>query len=239
MNIGTAVKLAKCSFCGASNKTIKRTLGFSAGKKPIKDDITLPLYLPFSTLSAVPVFKTLTDLPPFVGMLFALAVLWVVSDRLHYKHEDREHLRITHALTRIDKSSVLFFLGILLAVGALEATGILTGLATGLDKTIGNKDIIVTIIGLASAIIDNVPLVAASMGMYHLNVFPVDSRLWEMLAFCAGTGGSILIIGSAAGVVVMGIEKIEFFWYLKKISFTAALGYFAGVISYVLLTAPH
>lgn len=195
----------------------------------------LILFLGVGALIFVPIFKTITHLPPFIGMLFGLSILWVVSDLLHHKYEERNHLRITHALTRIDKSSILFFLGILLAVGSLEVTGILTGLAANLDKTVGNKDIIVTIIGLASAVIDNVPLVAASMGMYDLATYPVDSRLWEMLAFCAGTGGSILIIGSAAGVVVMGMEKIEFFWYLKRISFTASLGYFAGVIAYVLI----
>ena len=124
-----------------------------------------------------------------------------------------------------------------MAIGALESTNLLLGLAQWMDKTIGNQDVIVVIIGLASAVIDNVPLVAASMGMYDLNTFPADSKIWEFLAYCAGTGGSILIIGSAAGVAVMGMEKIDFLWYLRKISFTALIGYFAGVIAYLLIFA--
>jgi Na+/H+ antiporter NhaD/arsenite permease-like protein len=129
----------------------------------------------------------------------------------------------------------LFFLGILIAIGALEATHVLHDLAIYMDKVIGNLDVIVIAIGVASAIIDNVPLVAATMGMYDLSSFPADSKLWEFLAYCAGTGGSILIIGSAAGVAVMGMEKIDFVWYLKKVSLIAMLGYFAGVGTYLLL----
>ena len=164
-----------------------------------------------------------------------LGLLWVITEVLHAGKEDRKHLRITSVLSKIDLSSILFFLGILLAVAGLESIGLLHAAAQWLDTTLGNKDIIVTILGLLSAVIDNVPMVAAAMGMYSLQDFPVDHKLWEMIAFCAGTGGSILIIGSAAGVVVMGMEKIDFIWYLKKISFTALIGYLAGVGTYLLL----
>ena len=139
------------------------------------------------------------------------------------------------ALSKVDTSSVLFFLGILLAIGALESFGYLESLAVFLENTLGNQYLIVTIIGLASSVVDNVPLVAATMGMYNLTDFPLDHSMWEYLAFCAGTGGSILIIGSAAGVAVMGMEKIEFIWYAKKIGILALLGYFAGAATYLLL----
>lgn len=192
-------------------------------------------FLGLGSLIFVPAFKTLTHLPPYLGMLLCLSIIWVVTDLLHYEYEERNHLRVTHALGKIDITSILFFLGILLSIGVLESVGILKNLAFWLDSTIGNKDIIVSIIGLASAIIDNVPLVAASMGMYDLATYPTDSKIWEMLAYCAGTGGSILIIGSAAGVVVMGMENISFLWYLKKISFMAFLGYLSGLLVFMLL----
>lgn len=183
----------------------------------------------------VPIFKTMTHLPPYMGVLLGLGIVWVVSEILHHGRDeaDRKPFTVAHALSKIDSSSILFFLGILLAIGSLEATHLLTSLATWMDNTIGNQDIIVIAIGLASAVIDNVPLVAASMGMYDLANFPTDSKLWEFMAYCAGTGGSILIIGSASGVAVMGMEKIDFLWYLKKISFVALIGYFAGVITYL------
>jgi Na+/H+ antiporter NhaD/arsenite permease-like protein len=142
---------------------------------------------------------------------------------------------VGYALTKIDTSSILFFLGILLAIGGLESFGYLHALSDQLANALGNQNLIVTIIGLASSVVDNVPLVAATMGMYSLTDFPMDHEMWEYLAFCAGTGGSILIIGSAAGVAVMGMEKIEFGWYLKKIGFLALLGYFAGAGLYLLL----
>lgn len=191
------------------------------------------------TLVFVPIFKTVTHLPPYMGILFGLGIVWVVSEILHADkdEEERHPFTVTHALSKIDTSSILFFLGILISIGALESTHLLSGLAQWMDKTIGNQDIIVIIIGLASAIIDNVPLVAASMGMYDLNTFPTDSKIWEFIAYCAGTGGSILIIGSAAGVAVMGMEKIDFLWYLRKISFTALIGYFAGAIAYLAIFA--
>ena len=185
----------------------------------------------------VPIFKTITHLPPYMGVLLGLGIVWVVSEILHHGRDEAEKkpFSVAHALSKIDSSSILFFLGILLAIGSLEATHLLTGLATWMDSTIGNQDVIVFAIGLASAVIDNVPLVAASMGMYDLTSFPTDSKLWEFMAYCAGTGGSILIIGSASGVAVMGMEKIDFMWYLKKISLLAFVGYLAGAITYLIL----
>ncbi len=187
-------------------------------------------------LLCVPIFKTVTHLPPFMGILFGLGILWLVGELLHSKKEDedKEHLTLVRALRQIDMSSIVFFIGILLAVASLEHTHILRSLARWLTNTVGREDVIVTIIGLASAIVDNVPLVAASMGMYSLSQYPPDSFLWEFMAYCAGTGGSILIIGSAAGVAAMGLEKIHFFWYVKRISGLALIGYFAGIFVYIL-----
>jgi Na+/H+ antiporter NhaD/arsenite permease-like protein len=187
-------------------------------------------------LVCVPVFKTLTHLPPFMGILFGLGILWLVGDLVHRNKEDldKQHLTLAHALMKIDMSSIVFFIGILLAVATLEHTHILGALAKWMDQTVGRLDVIVTIIGLASSIVDNVPLVAASMGMYSLAQYPTDHFLWEFIAYCAGTGGSILIIGSAAGVAAMGMEKIHFFWYVKKISGLALIGYFGGIIAYLV-----
>jgi NhaD family Na+/H+ antiporter len=200
-------------------------------------DASVILTVGIASLLFVPVFKTITHLPPYLGILFGLGVVWVVSEILHAEkdEEDRKPLTVAHALSKIDTTSILFFLGILLAISALESTHVLRNLAEWMDKTIGNQDIIVIAIGLASAIIDNVPLVAATMGMYDLANFPTDHRIWEFLAYCAGTGGSILIIGSAAGVAIMGMEKINFIWYFKKFSWIAAIGYFAGVGIYILM----
>lgn len=196
----------------------------------------LMFFLGIGILVAVPVFKTITHLPPFMGILFGLGILWLVGDLVHRHKEDesKQHLTLVHALSRIDMSSIVFFIGILLAVATLEHTHILTSLALWLDQTVGRQDVIVLIIGLVSAVVDNVPLVAASMGMYSLEQYPNDHFLWEFLAYCAGTGGSILIIGSAAGVAAMGLEKIHFFWYVKKISWLALIGYFAGAGAYLL-----
>ena len=187
-------------------------------------------------LILVPVFKTYTHLPPFMGMLFGLGILWVVTEIMHGsdEFESKTHLSLVNALHRIDISSILFFLGILMAIASLQTSGILTFLASWLAKTIGNQSIIVMVIGLISSIVDNVPLVAATQGMYSLSQYPMNDFIWEFLAFCAGTGGSILIIGSAAGVAAMGMEKINFFWYVKKISWLALLGYFAGAIIYIV-----
>lgn len=192
--------------------------------------------LGLGVLVAVPLFKAVTHLPPFMGVLFGLGILWFVADLMHKnKDEDQKsQLTLVHALTRIDMSSIVFFIGILLAVATLEHSHILTGLAAWLDQTVGRQDLIVVLIGFASAVVDNVPLVAASMGMYSLEQHPADSFLWEFLAYCAGTGGSILVIGSAAGVAAMGLEKIDFIWYLKKISALAVVGYLAGALVYVV-----
>jgi len=186
-------------------------------------------------LVAVPVFKTLTHLPPFMGILFGLGFLWLAGDLIHRnkQDDDRAPLTLVHALAKIDMGSLVFFIGILLAVATLEHTHILTSLAQWLDRSVGRLDVIVMIIGIASAVVDNVPLVAASMGMYSLDVHPTDSFLWEFMAYCAGTGGSILIIGSAAGVAAMGLEKIDFFWYMRRISGLALIGYLAGAFFYI------
>jgi Na+/H+ antiporter NhaD/arsenite permease-like protein len=193
-------------------------------------------FMGVGTLVAVPIFKSVTHLPPFMGILFGLGILWLVGEILHRKKLDefKEHLTLVAALKRIDMSCIIFFVGILLAVATLEHSHILTSLAQWLNQTVGRMDIIVTLIGLASAVVDNVPLVAASMGMYSLVTYPPDSFLWEFMAYCAGTGGSILIIGSAAGVAAMGLEKIHFFWYVRKIGGLAALGYFSGIVIYML-----
>jgi Na+/H+ antiporter NhaD/arsenite permease-like protein len=195
----------------------------------------LMLFLGLSILVGVPLFKTVTHLPPFMGILFGLGMLWMVGDLLHLNKDDtrKQPLTLVHALTRIDMSSIIFFIGILMAVAVLEHTHILTALAKALDQLVGRLDVIVMIIGLASAVVDNVPLVAASMGMYTLAQYPTDSFLWEFMAYCAGTGGSILIIGSASGVAAMGLEKIDFVWYMRKISGLALIGYFAGALVYI------
>jgi Na+/H+ antiporter NhaD/arsenite permease-like protein len=184
----------------------------------------------------VPIFKTVTHLPPYMGILLALGVLWTVTELLHHEKntEEKGRLTVVHALQKIDAASVLFFLGILVAISALQSAGMLATLATWLADTISNQHIIVMAIGLLSAIVDNVPLVAAAMGMYPIEQIPVDDSFWIFLAYCAGTGGSCLIIGSAAGVAAMGMEKIDFFWYLKNISLLALMGYFAGVVVYFL-----
>jgi len=197
----------------------------------------LMFFLGLGILVAVPAFKSITHLPPFMGILLGLGVLWLVGDLLHRNKDDQdmERLTLAHALSRIDMGSILFFVGILLAVATLEHTGVLVSLAGWLDRTVGRQDLIVLIIGIASAIVDNVPLVAASMGMYSLSTYPSDHFLWEFLAYCAGTGGSILIIGSAAGVAAMGLERIQFGWYIRHISALALLGYLAGAGTYLVL----
>ncbi len=187
-------------------------------------------------LIAVPIFKSATHLPPFIGMLLVLGIIWAISELL-IKDKEEEHktkYSVFKALEKIDIPSIMFFLGILLAVSALETVGVLANAANWLTSTIKNQTLTVTLIGLLSAVIDNVPLVAATMGMYSLEQFPIDNPFWELLAYCAGTGGSTLIIGSAAGVAAMGMERIEFFWYVKKISWLALLGYFAGIGVFLL-----
>jgi Na+/H+ antiporter NhaD/arsenite permease-like protein len=196
----------------------------------------LMLALGIGVLVAVPAFKQVTHLPPFMGILFGLGILWLAGEVLHRGKppEARHKLTLAHALSRIDLSSLLFFVGILLAVATLEHAKILEALAGWLDRTVGRQDVIVLLLGLLSAIVDNVPIVAASMGMYPLSQYPTDNFLWEFMAYCAGTGGSILIIGSAAGVAAMGIEKIQFIWYMRRIAWLAMLGYFAGAVVYSL-----
>ena len=173
-------------------------------------------------------------------MLFSLGFLWIVTEIVHRSknHEEKSQYSVVGVLKKIDTPTIFFFLGILLAVSSLQSSGILASVANYLNTTIGNIYVINVVMGLLSAIVDNVPLVAGAMGMYPLDqvgVFAQDGVFWEFLAYCAGTGGSVLIIGSAAGVAVMGILKIDFIWYLKKISFLALLGYVYGALSYILL----
>ncbi len=184
----------------------------------------------------VPVFKTVTHLPPFMGILFGLSVIWIITEFIHRSkpRKQRKALSIAGVLQRIDTPSVLFFLGILIAVAALQSAGHLNGMAQLLDENFKSMYVVNTLVGAASAIVDNVPLVAGAMGMYPMEVYPVDHPFWELLAYCAGTGGSMLIIGSAAGVAIMGILKIDFFWYLKNVTLLALFGYIAGILVYVL-----
>ena len=193
----------------------------------------LVFFVGVGALLFVPIFKTITHLPPYIGMLGGLAILWIVTEILHHSKndEDKSHLTVAGVIRKVDTPSILFFLGILIAVAALQSVGHLNLLAQILDKHVGNLYVINVIIGLLSAVVDNVPLVAGAMGMYQ-NTFVPDHYFWEMLAYCAGTGGSVLIIGSAAGVAVMGMEKIDFIWYLRKISLWALIGYLAGAATY-------
>jgi Na+/H+ antiporter NhaD/arsenite permease-like protein len=196
----------------------------------------LVLFCGMSVLVLIPVFKSMTHLPPFMGMLFGLGCLWVLSEIIHKDRDtvDKDMLSVVYALRKIDVPSILFFLGILLAISALQTAGHLTLFASFLEDHIHSQNLIATIIGLCSAIVDNVPLVAACTGMYDLNHFATDHPFWEFIAYCTGTGGSVLIIGSAAGVAAMGMENIGFFWYLKKISWLALIGYFGGALVYIL-----
>jgi Na+/H+ antiporter NhaD/arsenite permease-like protein len=191
--------------------------------------------LGIGTLVAVPIFKAVTHLPPFLGILFGLGLLWVTGEVLHRgkRDEEREPLTLARALVRIDMSSIVFFIGILLAVATLEHSGLLAALAAALERAVGRQEVIVLVIGLVSAIVDNVPLVAASMGMYELARYPADAFLWQFIAYCAGTGGSILIVGSAAGVAAMGLEKVSFLWYVRRIAPLALLGYLTGAAVFI------
>lgn len=197
---------------------------------------TAVFWIGVGSLLFVPIFKTVTHLPPYMGILLGLGAMWIITELIHSEKDEQEkgQLSVNYALRKIDTPSILFFLGILLSIAALEVTGVLTDLATWLDNTIGNITIITLLIGLLSAIVDNVPLVASVQGMYGLDQYPTDHYFWEFLAYCAGTGGSCLIIGSAAGVAAMGLEKIEFFWYLKRIGFLALIGYLAGAAVFLL-----
>jgi Na+/H+ antiporter NhaD/arsenite permease-like protein len=183
----------------------------------------------------VPIFKSVTHLPPFMGMLMGLGLLWILTEMIHSGKDEMEkgERSVVHALRKVDTPSILFFLGILVAISALQSMGALTHLATWLDRTFGNITTVGICIGFLSAVVDNVPLVAAAQGMYPLEQYGTDHFFWEFLAYCAGTGGSALIIGSAAGVAAMGMEKIDFLWYLRHISWLAVLGYLAGAAVYV------
>jgi Na+/H+ antiporter NhaD/arsenite permease-like protein len=223
--------------------------------------------LGLGALIFVPIFKTVTHLPPYMGMLMGLGIVWAASELLHIDktEEEKKPYSAIHALQKIDVPSVLFFLGILLAISSLESIGVLEGVAIYLRDSIGNLDVITGLIGALSAVVDNVPLVAASMGMYPLatatvnpeayqfalanpqlvtegnfmynevQYFLQDAKMWEFMAYAAGTGGSMLIIGSAAGVAAMGMENINFVWYLKKITLYAAMGYVAGIATYMII----
>lgn len=205
------------------------------------------LFLGIGGLIFVPIFKSFTHLPPYMGMMISLGIIWLVSEYIHpeekFDQKNKHAFSALHALSRIDLSSILFFLGILLGVGALESvavmalsgekTGFLMNLAMHLREIVPNQDLVIFLIGIFSAVIDNVPLVAATMGMYPMDQFPMDSKLWLFIAYSAGTGGSMLIIGSAAGVAAMGMEKINFIWYFKHITWLAFLGFLAGGLTFL------
>jgi Na+/H+ antiporter NhaD/arsenite permease-like protein len=209
----------------------------TAHKTVSPKESSLVFFVGIGALIMVPVFKTITHLPPYLGILLGLGIMWVITEFLHKSKEGqhKSQLSVTRALEKIDTSSILFFLGILVSVACLQSVGILKDVALWLDHKVGDLNLIVVILGLLSSVIDNVPLVAAAMGMYDLSTFPTDHYLWEFLAYCCGTGGSCLIIGSAAGVAAMGIEKIEFFWYVRNITFYALAGYLAGAACYILM----
>ena len=191
-------------------------------------------------LMFVPVFKTITHLPPYMGILLVLGLLWTITEIFNRQYEESDPMakRVTHLLTRIDMSTILFFLGILMAVLCLKQVGVLNAMGDGLNSAFnGNSYLITGIIGIMSSIVDNVPLVAACMNMYDVvpdTVYAIDGEFWQLLAYCAGVGGSMLIIGSAAGVVVMGLEKITFGWYMKRISWIVFVGYISGMLVYWL-----
>lgn len=205
------------------------------------------LFLGLGGILFVPFFKVITHLPPYVGMMFSLGIVAMFAEIFSRRQftlttidapddiDHSFHSPVHSSLSKIEMPSILFFLGILMAVAALESLGILFTAADGLKQVIPNMDIVVILLGVFSAIVDNVPLVAASMGMFDMNTYAIDDNLWHFIAYSAGTGGSMLIIGSAAGVVAMGMEKIDFMWYLRKITWLAALGFIAGAITFVLL----
>jgi len=191
------------------------------------------LLLGFCGLIFVPIFKSVTHLPPFMGMMFSLSVIWIISEFIKHDLDEatRSSTNVVGVLKKIDTASILFFMGILLAVGTLQSTGVLRNLAGWLTENVQNMQVVALVIGLLSAVVDNVPLVAAGIGMYD---FPKDDTFWLFLAYCAGTGGSCLIIGSAAGVAAMGLEKIDFVWYIKRVSLWALVGYLGGAGVFVV-----
>ena len=231
--LSMVIPLALLSFTlkGDIRKPVRSVAEHRNSATPLERNIVF--FLGIGSLLFVPVFNKLTGLPPYMGMLLGLGTLWAVTEIMHKSKNDAHRPMVTVAgvIRRVDTPSILFFLGILLAVAALQSAGHLTLLANSLDRYIGNPYLITVMIGLLSSVVDNVPLVAGAIGMYQ-NTYPTDHYFWEMLAYCAGTGGSILIIGSAAGVAVMGMEKIDFIWYFRKISFWALIGFLAGSIAY-------
>ena len=217
------------------NSSIPLTTSISSNNHSQRRTI---LFSGVASLLFVPLFKSLTGLPPFMGMLLSLGVMWLLSEIINHQKdtEASDNLSIKGALKNIDTPSILFFLGILISVAALQSVGILTELAQSLSNWIGNTKIIVMALGGLSAVIDNVPLVAATQGMYSLSEFPMDHPFWIFIAYCTGTGGSMLIIGSAAGVAAMGITKIEFFWYMRKLSLWVLLGYLSGALVFLAMS---
>ncbi|GJN40099.1 hypothetical protein PR202_gb29268 [Eleusine coracana subsp. coracana] len=246
--VSLAVPLALMSLTSEANGSSQKSSSFLSSEKMAPRG-KLVLAVGVGALVFVPAFKALTGLPPYMGMLLGLGILWILTDAIHYGEPERQTLKVPQALSRIDTQGILFFLGILLSVGSLqhisfihlffsiatslESAGILRQLANYLDANIPNADLIASAIGVVSAVVDNVPLVAAAMGMYDLTSYPQDSDFWQLVAFCAGTGGSMLIIGSAAGVAFMGMEKVDFFWYIRKVSGFAFAGYAAGIACYL------
>lgn len=197
----------------------------------------LVLFFGIGALISVPILRAFIGLPPFMGILTGMAIMWLLTDILHRNHSGRDHLRYSAILPKVDTMSLLFFLGILLSVEVLGIAGILQFFAQQLDRLFATKEVIAVIIGVISSVVDNVPLVASCMGMYDVATYPVDSSFWTLVAYAAGTGGSLLIIGSAAGVAFMGLERVDFFAYLKKSSIPALAGYVAGILMYALQLA--
>jgi len=222
---------------GYSEKTGHYGGEVEEGEQQVELGARRVLSLGLGAFIMVPILKSVAHIPPFVGILLGLGIMWLVTDVLHHEHEDRQHVKVPAAFTKIDVSGVLFFLGILLGIGALQSAGLLDALAHSLDSVAGNPTILAGMLGVLSAIVDNVPLVAATMGMYSLEQYPPDHQFWDLIAFCAGTGGSILIIGSAAGVAFMGMEKVDFMWYARRISVVAFVSYAAGMATYVAMAS--
>jgi Na+/H+ antiporter NhaD/arsenite permease-like protein len=228
--------LLAASFFMKGQVSVRHRQGDSQEEKLPTRERNLVFFIGAGSLLAVPVFKQLTHFPPYLGVLLALGIVWYATEWMHRRKEDslREDLSVAATLRRIDTPSILFFLGILLAVAALDTSGHLKSAATLLSQQVnGNIYLLNTLVGLLSAVVDNVPLVAASMAMYDLATYPTDHLFWQLLAYCAGTGGSLLIIGSAAGVAAMGILKINFLWYLRHIGPYALLGYVSGIAYYI------
>ncbi|TVZ59900.1 sodium/proton antiporter, NhaD family (TC 2.A.62) [Flavobacteriaceae bacterium MAR_2010_105] len=233
------VPLIIMSFLKKGNVTIPKIVEEDSQHQKLTSSFesSLILWLGIIGLLFVPIFKNLTHLPPFMGMLFSLGVLWIVTELLHKRKPDqqRQSLMVATIIRRVDTPTILFFLGILLAVASLQTAGHLTQFGNSLNSIFNSSYSINMVIGLVSAIVDNVPMVAGAIGMYPMSLYPQDSQFWELLAYCAGTGGSSLIIGSAAGVAIMGILKIDFLWYVKKITWLALLGFFSGLLAYYLM----